>query len=245
VVGAFAQNFAYELSFFEAMGLSAAGFGLLYLSFAALSYLFSRVICPRLGLGIVLDKRPLFRGQVLWELAHSTQSILIFGFYGGLTLWLEMRSLVSIDWGAFDLGPWLLQLLGIVIWNEVHFYTIHRTLHSHWLFKKVHWVHHRSTTNTPFTTYSFHWIESLALSSVLLFVLAVYPVHYTLLFVFPVVSLLMNSIGHLNFTIFSNFEMNHVASASRRHAAHHKYFKGNYGFLLPYLDRWFNSKVKA
>ncbi len=234
-----------NLKYWEVFFFAFFGFATLYFSWAAVSFFYGRYVCGRLGLGTILDRRPLFKGQITFELWHSFISIVIFGLYGVLTAWAYRRGWVEIRFESFSALRFLGHMLLLVVWNEIHFYVIHRFLHRPWWFKKVHQVHHKSVTCTPFSTYSFHPIEATALSSVMILGMLWWNYDFYVLLVFPAVSLMANSIGHLNFTIFDETSMDHVASASRRHAAHHRFFSGNYGFLLPYFDRWFSSAFDA
>ncbi len=233
-----------ESSFWEIAVLSASNFGLIYFAMAGVSFFFSRTLCPALKLGVTLDTRPLFKNQIYWEISHSLMSIAIFGFYGALTIWAESVGLVFIDWDVPTLSRFLLDMLVLAIWNEIHFFVIHRMLHMKLFYRRVHFVHHRSTVTTPFSTYSFHPLESFLLSSVMILGMLFYDYNILVLMTFPLVSLFFNSIGHLNFTIFSDKKMNHIASASRRHAAHHRFHSGNYGFVLPYFDIWIRANIK-
>ena len=45
-------------------------------------------------------------------------------------------------------------------WGDAHFYWTHRLLHTRWLFKNVHKVHHESFNPDPFSGLSMHWLES-------------------------------------------------------------------------------------
>jgi Delta7-sterol 5-desaturase len=237
------QQLVYGLPLWHIFFYVLIGFTALYFSLASAGFFYGRILCQKMGFGRVIESRPLFDGQISWELKHSAVSIAIFAAYGALTIFLDKRGILSIAWEQPQLGRFLLDLVVLTLWNEVHFYLIHRSLHHPWWFKKVHRVHHRSVTTTPFSTYSFHWFEATALSSVMITAMVFWHFNVYVLIIFPAVSLFMNTIGHLNFTVFSDANINSIASASRRHAGHHKYLSGNYGFLLPYLDRWFNTRI--
>ena len=55
----------------------------------------------------------------------------------------------------------LLQVLAMValldLFHDTWFYFTHRLLHSRWMLRNVHYMHHQSTNPSAFTGYSFHW----------------------------------------------------------------------------------------
>jgi lathosterol oxidase len=57
-------------------------------------------------------------------------------------------------------------------------------------------------------------------------------------------SLIINLLGHCNYDFFSQHAPEHLLKFSYRHSMHHKKGKGNLGFLLPWLDKIFNTAVK-
>ena len=221
----------------------AIGFTAIYLSYAGLSFLATRRILPSLGIGELIATRPLAPGQVRSEILNSLNSIAIFAGYGVLTVWAERHGLVTIDWQP-TLGMVALNLVLLTLWNEVHFYACHRLLHTRWLYHKVHAVHHRSITPTPFSTYSFHWCEAAMLSSVMILLLTVWPLDIVTVIIFPGVSLIANSIGHMNYAVFPNKTSGELLAACQRHTAHHTRWTGNYGFYLPWFDRWLSTRVE-
>lgn len=219
------------------------GFMGIYFSYAGLSLWLTRRVLPKLGIGALIESRALAKGQLGSEIVHSVASIIIFALYGVLTVWLERVAVVAIDW-----QPTLPVVVGnlclLVVWNEIHFYVCHRTLHTPWLYRKVHAIHHRSIVPTPFSTFSFHWFEATLLSSVMILLLLVWPLDIISIIVFPGISLIANSIGHMNYAVFPNKSHDDFFAACQRHTAHHTRWTGNYGFYLPWIDRFLNTRVK-
>ena len=218
------------------------GFTAIYLSYAWLSLLVTRRVLPSLGIGALIEKRPLAAGQIRSEVVASISSIAIFSAYGVLTIFAERSAIISIDWQP-SLSVVFVNLLILTLWNELHFYTCHRSLHTRWLYQKVHCVHHRSIVPTPFSTFSFHWFEASLLSSVMILLLLVWPLDIVIIIVFPGISLIGNSIGHMNYAVFPHKAHAELLAACQRHTAHHTRWSGNYGFYLPWLDRWFSTRV--
>ena len=221
---------------------TTSGFLAMYLGLGSISTLLVSRVCPRLGLGRTLSDRPLAPGQLGRELRDSLVSILIFGGYGLVTA-LGARA------GLWHVASWrspggvALELAFLVLWNDVHFYVIHRALHTRWLFQHVHREHHRAIRPTPFSTYAMHPLEATLLGSVIVFVLPFHAFSLPTLVLFPLVSLTLNNVGHLNHDLVPRAGVWHPLAGSRRHERHHREVRGNYGFLLPALDRWLRTEI--
>ncbi len=218
------------------------GFTAIYLGYAALSLFATRRLLPRLGIGALIESRPLAHNQVRTEILNSLVSIAIFAGYGVLTVHAERVGVIDIDWSP-GMATVLINLALLTVWNEVHFYACHRLLHTRWLYRKVHAVHHRSVVPTPFTTYSFHWVEAAMLSSVMILMALVWTLDIVTMIVFPGISLIANSIGHMNYAVFPNKDHGELLAACQRHTAHHTRWNGNYGFYWPLLDRWLGTRL--
>ncbi|MEM7255636.1 MAG: sterol desaturase family protein [Pseudomonadota bacterium] len=223
------------------IGLAFTG---IYLSYAGLSLLMTRRVLPHFGIGALIESRPLAPHQIRHEIARSLVSIGVFAIYGVVTVWAERWGGVTIDWSP----SWttiVVNLALLTLWNEVHFYICHRLLHTRWLYHRVHYVHHRSIVPTPFSTFSFHWFEATMLSSVMILLLLVWPLDIVTVAVFPMVSLVANSIGHMNYAVFPDKSLEDFFAACQRHTAHHTRWVGNYGFYFPWIDRLLGTRVAA
>lgn len=224
-----------RMGLLEAFGISIAGFLLLYFSFAIGGWALTRCILLPLGIGDIVEPHGLRKGQIAKEIRHSLISIVIFGAYGALTFEAWRYGLVTIEFEAS--WPRIVTDIAIlVVWNEIHFYTMHRLLHTRWLFRNVHRVHHESAVPTTFSTYSFHWIESILLGSVMILAMLVRPFSAAALLALPIISLLLNTIGHWNYDLFAYCAG--MRSASVEHTEHHLRVNGNFGFYMPFFDRW-------
>ncbi|HEY0707271.1 MAG TPA: sterol desaturase family protein [Polyangia bacterium] len=216
--------------------VTSAGLLVIYFGFGAVGWWATRSLFPRLGWGQRIALPELPRGQVGREMRAALGSIAIFAGWGVLTLLAERRGWVTILWQV-DWRRVPLELAAITLWNEVHFYATHRLLHTRWLFKHVHRHHHRSIQATPFSGYSMHPAEAVILGSVMLSFMLVVPLSPVTMMVFPAVSLAFNVLGHLSYDLAPGRGAWHPATATRRHALHHTRVAGNYGFMLPVLDR--------
>jgi Delta7-sterol 5-desaturase len=194
------------------------------------------------GRGRVLDARAVSPGQVAREQRQSAVSILIFGV--GLVLpW----AMVVNGWaGVHPSNPPLrvvLELLALLVWNDIHFYAVHRTLHLPALLRHVHAAHHQSVVTTPWSTYAFHPVEALLLGSVLLPPMLVWSFTPLALALLPILSLTYNVIGHGNMRALPRRWQ--WLSNAHDHHLHHACHRGNYGFLFTFMDRLFGTQLPA
>jgi len=214
-------------------------FLLLYFSFAGLGWWISRRLLPAWGVGAIVDTRPLRPHQIANEIRWSLLSIAVFAGYGWLTTKVYLHGWVDVAWQASSVRI-AADLIILLVWNELHFFICHRLLHTSWLYRHAHRIHHESVTPTPFSTYSFHWLESALLGSVMITAMMWHTFSIWALLLLPVMSLLFNTIGHGNYNVFAGTMRR---SASVEHASHHRRVSGNFGFYLPVLDRLFGTRL--
>lgn len=215
-------------------------FNLLYWGSAGAGYFILRWLHSK-QLVEPVDNHALYPGQVKKEIRNSLLSITVFSLQGifiqqGIRHgWLHISYVV--DWYCLP------QMLILFLWNEIHFYVVHRLLHLPWLRKRVHWVHHHSKEPTVFSTYSFHWVEAFLLGTVIFFPMAVYPFQVPALLFLPVMSIVLNTLGHCNYEFFPSTFLHSLFGFSNRHSMHHKKGKGNYGFMLSWFDGMFQTRI--
>jgi lathosterol oxidase len=228
-------------SAWQATAWGLAFFTSIYLVLCGGNWWLTRHLLPALGVGRRIDSKPLRDGQIRHELSLSALSILIFGI-GTILPW----GLLRLGWAqlAADPGPLriALEMLVLLLWNDIHFYANHRLLHTRWL-RRFHAQHHRSLVTTPFSTYSFHPLEAALLGNVILLPMLLHDFSFAALLSLPVMSLLLNNLGHSNYDFAPSAGHDHWLSASRRHHLHHTRHHGNYGFLFNFMDGGFGTRL--
>lgn len=217
-------------------------FNLLYWSVTLLGQWLFKLLAKRNNL-LMVDNHHRYPGQLKKEIRQSMRSIFVFSLQGILIQQGLQYGFFQI---SYDLSWWVIpQIILLFFWNEIHFYACHVLLHRPFLIKHVHWVHHYSKEPTVFSTFSFHWMEAFLLGTVIFFPLLVYPFQATAILSLPVMSLLINLLGHCNYDLFSKHQPEHLLKFSYRHSMHHRKGRGNMGFLLPWLDNLFKTSVKS
>jgi len=216
-------------------------FNLIYWSFSFFAIVIFRYFERRNQLSKV-DNHSMYPGQIKTEIFQSMRSIVVFSLQGIIIQQGIVNSWLSV---GTILSWWVLpQIFILFLWNEVHFYLCHLLLHTKFMMRNIHHVHHHSKEPTVYATFSFHWIEAFLLGTVIFLPLILYPFHLLALLSLPLMSLLINLLGHSNYDLFSKRDAKNVLKFSYRHSIHHKRGKGNLGFLLPWLDQLFNTTSK-
>lgn len=233
---------AHPISSWPAFAVALGGvayFAAIYLA-AGLIASGVRVALLRSGRGRLLDPRPVLPGQVGREWRQSAVSIVIFGV-GLLLPW----AMVVHGWA--DVAPSspplrvALELLALLVWNDIHFYAVHRSLHQPALLRAVHSAHHQSVVTTPWSTYAFHPVEALLLGSVLIPPMLLWSFTPAALALLPILSLAYNVIGHSNFSALPR-RWRWLSNAQDHHL-HHACHRGNYGFLFTFMDRLLGTQL--
>jgi sterol desaturase/sphingolipid hydroxylase (fatty acid hydroxylase superfamily) len=229
-------DYFYSCQWFEVMAIGIAFFAALYFGFGTLNYLLIRHILPAISYGATLDNRVIGKGQIARELRQSSVSILIFG--AGLIVPWE---LLHLGWAKFATQAYAwqiaLEIFVLVMWNEIHFYLNHRLLHLPWL-RRFHVPHHRSIVTTPWSSYSFHPLETMLLGNVILLPMCLHDFSFYSLMSVPIFSIIFNNIGHSNYDFLPDAKHDRWwLNGARRHHLHHACYHGNYGFMFPFMDR--------
>lgn len=177
--------------------------------------------------------------QIETEIKKSMVSILMFGvlavpMYQGLQSGF-LKIIFQFSWPVF-----LIESFALFLWNEIHFYLVHRTFHFK-IFYKYHADHHFSHVPNPFSAYSFHWSEGILLGAVMPVIMCFHDFQVASLMTLPIMSIFMNVLGHSNVDFFPQKPMLSLLSFSKRHSQHHKIPHTNYGFFLPYFDMIFKT----
>lgn len=216
-------------------------FGLLYFVLAPLFNLACRFLAGKKVLHPIVLKAA-GMDQVRSEIRHSTVSILVFGIAS-----LPLFHLIRTGFVAFLPNTLLTVVVGLIIlnlWNEVHFYLIHRLLHRPFFMWHFHYIHHQSRVPTVYSVYSFHWVEALLLSTVPLTIVPFIPFSPMAILLYPLSSALLNYAGHCNYR-FGKGEGNTWTLLATHHNQHHTKGNINFGFALPFLDLLFRKRSKT
>jgi lathosterol oxidase len=192
-----------------------------------------------------VDPKPVPKNQIRSEIMQSSLTMIIFSIMGGCVYvlnhdygWFRFYA----DAHQYGLTYLILSPILLVLLHDTYFYWTHRFMHHPKVFKLVHRVHHQSYSPTPFTSYSFHMLETLIDSLYIPVISLLIPVHlYALIFV-VFYSYAINLIGHLGYELYGkwfwNSWMAEVFTTTTFHHYHHLGGpKTNFGFYFRFWDR--------
>ena len=220
-------------------GATVLWFGLIYTIIAGGAYWIAVERLPETVTGPGGRTQRLREGQLKEELFLSVVSILVFAAQSTALVWMLREGWLDIDW---DRPGWhlLWELPVLYLWNEIHFFAVHRLLHWPPLYRRVHVWHHRSVVTTPFSAYCFHPVESFLLGAGMPLARVFHAFSPWSLLGLTIMSLLLNVAGHLPAEQLRGI-FTFIAPQSRYHNRHHREFHRHYGFSFPLLDRWFGG----
>jgi sterol desaturase/sphingolipid hydroxylase (fatty acid hydroxylase superfamily) len=177
------------------------------------------------------------------EIGFSLLTVLIFSLTG-FGIYVGMQAGLFEVYGDVGLHGWgwlAASIVLAVLAHDTYFYWAHRAMHHPWLYRRVHRLHHRSTTPTPWAAYAFHPAEALIEAGFLpLFLLAV-PMHAGAVTAFLAVMILRNVAGHAGFELYPagvacSRWLGGLATTTH-HDMHHARPDGNYGLYFTWWDR--------
>jgi len=191
------------------------------------------------------NKRFLFKDQVYDNVFRTLgYGVPLLTGYEVVTYWLyanDFLGFIPISENSTAFWVWFAALLLLMpVIHAIHFYLIHRFLHTRLMYKWVHRVHHYNIEVGPWSGLSMHPVETFVYFSTVCvqWVLALHP---------------FNALAQIQFAIF-NAAMSHtgfekilltkdvgIESNSYFHYLHHKYFECNYGGSLAPFDQLFGT----
>ncbi len=185
--------------------------------------------------------------DVFWFKSQNLDNFLRT-FFIGIPIWTAVEVVVlwcfANGWGTWlnwqDHWLWLVILVALVpAIHEIHFFFIHRLIHTQFLYKHVHSVHHNSINPSPWSSLSMHPVEHLLYFGEVVWHLIIPSNPVVMLFNMHVVGYGAIN-GHIGFDKLEITDEAALDSHAYAHYLHHKYFEVNYGAdgLVP-LDKWF------
>jgi sterol desaturase/sphingolipid hydroxylase (fatty acid hydroxylase superfamily) len=182
------------------------------------------------------------------EITYSVSTLCVLTGVNAAVLALAVSGVVEVYTEPLKHGwAWLvLSLPLLIVWQDLHFYWVHRALHTRWLFRRIHGVHHRSRSPSPWASFAFHPVEALVNATVLPIALLVAPINEYVVIVFAIHQIVRASYGHAAVEALPRGFARHwlfgrFATATHHHL-HHETAKGNYGLWFTWMDRWFGTE---
>lgn len=217
--------------------------GTRYLVFASLAFVLFYIVLRRPLWFRKIQKRMPTLSDYGRDVCYSIVSISIFGIIASVSIF------VLADYNAIIFGPisdvgavWFVaSLVWMVLLHDAYFYWMHRLMHTRYLYRHVHLVHHRSTNPSPWTAYAFHPFEAVVEAGIIALIAFTLPVHLSAVILFSLFQILYNVYGHLGFELyprgFHKTALGRFVNTSVAHNQHHGRFTGNYGLYFLFWDR--------
>ena len=177
------------------------------------------------------------RDNLFWTL---TFGVPIWTAWECLAWWLYANGhIAQLDPSANPIWFVLLWLL-VPLLHEFHFYCVHRLIHIPWLYKRVHYIHHRNINPGPWSGLSMHPVEHLLYFSgfLIYFVFPAHPLHFVNM---TLLAGLTPAQGHTGFDRVKTGKDTSVDMSYYAHYLHHRYFEVNYADGTIPIDKWFGT----
>ena len=177
------------------------------------------------------------RDNMFWTLGTG---VLIWTAYEVVLIWSLANGYAPlITWAAHPV--WFVAVFFLIpIWESLYFYVIHRVIHIPFLYKHVHYLHHRNINVGPWSGMSMHPIEqAIFLGSVFIHLLVgAHPLHILFHLQYYFLTAMTTHTGFQGLLIK---DKNRLALGTFHHQMHHRYFECNYGSLEVPFDKWFGT----
>lgn len=135
-------------------------------------------------------------------------------------------------------------LLLFILMDDFLYYWMHRAMHTTWLYRRVHIVHHRHRTPWAISGHDMHPLEFVATAGLMMLGPLLMGSHVVTLYLWVVLRQWEAAEGHCGYRLPLTAALP-FSDGAAHHDAHHAYFKGNYAGFLPHTDRLLGTLVKG
>ncbi|MCK6544998.1 sterol desaturase family protein [Myxococcota bacterium] len=138
------------------------------------------------------------------------------------------------------------QVVAFVYLDDVLFYFAHRALHTRWLFRHVHALHHQIRTPWAITGHYSHPVEYVITGSLVLVGPALVGAHVYTLWVWIALRQWEAAEGHSGYDFpWSPTKLFPGSDGARHHDAHHEAVTGNYAGFFAHVDKLLGTLSKG
>jgi 4-alpha-methyl-delta7-sterol-4alpha-methyl oxidase len=152
--------------------------------------------------------------------------------------WPAMAPWVTITLGPAP--PWWVGVAQVVLFvylDDALYWLMHRGMHSPWLFRRVHRVHHRIHRPTAISGHDMHVVEYAATAALMLVGPMLVGAHVTVLYAWIAVRQWEAAEGHSGLHLpFSPLSWLPGGRGADAHDLHHAKVHGNYAGILGWVD---------
>lgn len=186
-----------------------------------------------------LPTKKQIQSDVNWSLISS----FIFALNGTILIELWKHGWAKIEVGEI-LPVHFLSLAAYFVIHDAYFYFTHVALHKY-LFK-FHKIHHYSRTPTAWTSFSFHPVEAIIQALILPVLVLIFPIHWTLFFVFLMMMSLFGVLNHLGYELYPQvLERKFNLISASHHQKHHEDVHANFGLYFTWWDKLLKTEAEG
>jgi len=179
------------------------------------------------------------RYEVRWSLINAACS----GVTTVLTAYLVQAGHTSMYFSIDDYGwAWFFaSVAAVILAHDSWIYWQHRAMHTDWLYRHIHHVHHRVGNPTPLATFTQHPAETLIGNVFFVLVVLYLPIHVLALSLAGAFMFGYGILGHLGYEPFPRWVTRHpllgFLNTATYHNVHHSEQRCNYAAWFLFWDR--------
>jgi Delta7-sterol 5-desaturase len=133
-----------------------------------------------------------------------------------------------------------------IVCQDTYFYFLHRLFHHRLLFRWWHRGHHLSHPPTPWTSFAFDPLESIAQSLFLVGIVFVLPLHFITIVAILSTMTIWAVVNHLGIDkLPANFPHHWCSrwfTGPAHHAIHHRQYAAHYGLYFTFWDSYLGTQ---
>jgi Delta7-sterol 5-desaturase len=189
--------------------------------------------------------------MMMKEIKRSMITVVIFSSFALLISILNRNGLTAIynDFSMHSTFYFFVSVGLLILFHDAYFYWIHYAMHKIPFLMKYHVAHHESHNPTPFTSLSFHPVESMIEIAFFPLIVFFLPVHPIAIAIVGTLSLLFNIFGHSGYELFKPKFLDRPFlkwfNTSTHHNMHHQKANGNYGLYFNFWDTIMKTNFKS
>jgi sterol desaturase/sphingolipid hydroxylase (fatty acid hydroxylase superfamily) len=180
-------------------------------------------------------------GLALWDNAPRANSRELTANFTNLAIFASGLALAPT---ASD-GSFWLTFVALLLAHDAYFYFCHRLLHTPWLMRRVHSLHHGAKRPTPWNALLIHPFEALLDAAFIPLAALTIPCNSAALALFFVLMLLCNLVGHRGIESVPVCVWPLWLAREEHHRNHHLHGTGNFGAYTRFWDWFWNTAIKS
>lgn len=188
------------------------------------------------------------RKTILREIAWSTSSVIVFCVGTYLIIYYLAKpgySLLYEDIGTYGYVYYFFSIIFCVFLHDLTFYISHRLLHTHFMMKHFHRIHHSFKNPTPFAIWAAHPLEATILLLIAFLPIFLIPMHITALVIYMLITQIFNLLGHAGVEIMphklNTKKLLKYVNTPTHHNMHHRYTNYSFGIYSRIWDTLFRT----